>query len=81
MGHAHFCASLDDVTHLLGARGVPQCSGHEALFGPAAIAIHDDGNVLWQGVRALEMGQGGDGMKWMSILDAFDKAPLSSSRR
>jgi hypothetical protein len=23
-----------------------QCGGHETIFGPAAIAIHDDGNVL-----------------------------------
>ena len=34
-----------------------QRGGHEALFGPTPIAIHDDGNVLWQRVGGLRFGQ------------------------
>ena len=54
--NAHFCAGLDNVTHSLCARGMAQSGGHEALFGPATVAIHDDGNVLRQGVGGW-MGQ------------------------
>jgi hypothetical protein len=40
---------------------VAQSRRHDALFGPAAIAVHDDGNVLWQ------RGDGGGGQQRDSI--------------
>jgi hypothetical protein len=50
VGDAHFGAAFDDVTHPLGPCRVAQGRRHEALFGPAAVAVHDDGNVLRQWV-------------------------------
>jgi hypothetical protein len=32
---------------------MPHSARHVALLGPAAIAVHDDGNVLRQGGRGL----------------------------
>ena len=56
--HTQFGAGLDDVTHLLGPSSMPQRCRHEAVLGPATVAIHDDGDVLRHGVAGGGIGQG-----------------------
>ena len=55
--HSHFGADFDDIAHLLGPSSMPKSSRHKAPFGPAAVAIHDDGDVLRKGVVQSGVGQ------------------------
>lgn len=75
VGNAHFGAAFDDVSHPLGARSMAQGRWHQALFGPAPIAIHDDGYVLRQGVVGKVRGQRlGFCSEWFKILVALPDA-------
>ena len=49
---ADLSTGFDNVPDPLRACRVTQGRGHEAFFGPTAVAVHDDGNVLRQGVGA-----------------------------
>ena len=45
VAHALVGAGFDQVTHACRALGVADGARHVALFGPAAVAVHDDGDV------------------------------------
>ena len=45
---AHIVAGFDDIANPLSASCMAEPCRHETVFGPAPIAIHDDGNVLGQ---------------------------------
>jgi hypothetical protein len=57
---------------------VAQCGRHETFFGPASVAIHDDGNVLRQCVGFLE-GQGL--VQWWGLILDFSSIGKSNGLR
>ena len=62
--HTGFDRAMHDLAHRLHPGTMAERTRHEMLARPAAVAIHDDGNVLWRCTRQphlLEQVGSGDG--------------------
>ena len=49
----HVAVIMDGNGRWAQKRGLPRTAGHAALLRPAAIAVHDDGNVPRQRLRRV----------------------------
>jgi hypothetical protein len=52
MGNIGSDAGFNQCSNALGTRGMSQSSRQKPFFGPTAIAVHDDADVLWKRIRS-----------------------------